>query len=182
MLSQDPDHWPSQTAQTQNPLADDKTQSLVLGSTETPSRLIESPTLSSYLKLPRFTACVLRFLRQALQRRRSPGELDNPETKKERTYWIGEVQRDSFGPDLHALQMDYPLPRESMVVCFNPFLDEGFLRIGGRLRFADLSRKQLHHILLHGSYLFTALLIMETYIRLHHLGVLIVLSELREEF
>jgi hypothetical protein len=37
-------------------------------------------------------------------------------------------------------------------------------------------------ILLHGSHHFTALMIMQMHIRLHHLGFRIVLSELREEF
>ena len=99
-----------------------------------------------------------------------------------RKYWIGEVQKDCFGPELQALKRGGPLPRESLVARFNTFFDDGFLRIGGRLQFADLSRKQIHPILLHGSHHFTALLIMQTHIRLHHLGVRIVLSELREEF
>jgi hypothetical protein len=40
----------------------------------------------------------------------------------------------------------------------------------------------MHPILLHGSHHFTTLLIRQTHIRLHHLGVRIVLSELRDEF
>ena len=40
----------------------------------------------------------------------------------------------------------------------------------------------MHTTLLHGSHHFTGLLIMQTHIRLHHLRVRIVLSELREEF
>ena len=48
--------------------------------------------------------------------------------------------------------------------------------------FANLTRKLMHPTLLHGSHHFTGLLIMQTHIRLHHLRVRIVLSELREEF
>jgi len=75
-----------------------------------------------------------------------------------------------------------PLPRESLVAHFSPFLDDGYLRIGGRLQFADLSREQTHPFLLHGLHHFTALLIMQTHIRLHHMGVRIVLSELERNF
>jgi len=75
-----------------------------------------------------------------------------------------------------------PLPRESPVAPFNPILENEFLRIGVRLQFADLSKEQIHPILLYGSHHFTALLIMHTHIRLHHLILRIVLSELREEF
>jgi len=74
-----------------------------------------------------------------------------------------------------------PLPRESLVARFSPFLDDGYLGIGGRLQFAELSREQIHPILVHGWHHFTALLIMQTHIQLHHMGVRIVLSELREE-
>ena len=121
-------------------------------------------------------------MRHARRRRRSSGELDASELIEARAYWIREVQRDCFGPELQALQKGNLLPRESLVAHFNPFLDDGYLRIGGRLQFADLSREQIHPILLHGSHHFTALLIMQTHIRLHHLGVRIVLSELREDF
>jgi hypothetical protein len=109
-------------------------------------------------------------------------ELDASELREARARWIREVQRDCFGPELQALQRGNPLPRESLVAHFNPFLDDGYLRIGGRLQFADLSREQIHPILLHGSHHFTELLIMQTHIHLHHMGVRIVLSELREEF
>ena len=97
-------------------------------------------------------------------------------------YLIRQVQRDCFGPEFQALQKGDPLPCESPVARFNPFLDDEYLRISGRLQFADLSREWIHPILLHGSHHFTALLIMQTHIRLHHLGVRIVISELREEF
>jgi hypothetical protein len=92
------------------------------------------------------------------------------------------VQRKCFDPELQALQEDRPFPRESVVALFHPLLKGGYFRISGRLQFADLSRKQTQPFLLHGSHYFTALMIMQTHIRLHHLGVRIVLSELREEF
>jgi hypothetical protein len=104
--------------------------------------------------------------------------VDASELAEARKYWIREVQKDCFGPEPQALQRGNPLSRESLVARFNHFLDD----IGGRLLFADLSRKQIHPILLHGSHHCTALLIMQTHIRLRHLGVRIVLSELREEF
>lgn len=54
------------------------------------------------------------------------------------------MQRDCYGPKLQALQKGCPLPRESLVARFNTFLEDGFLLIGGRLQFADLSRKLIH--------------------------------------
>jgi len=181
-LSQDPSHWPSQQTRKHHPLPDERTQSLLAGPTATPGRLIESFSFSSYWGLLRAKAWVLRFMRHARRQKRSSGELDALELMEARAYWIREVQRDCFGPEIQALRKGNPLPRESLVARFSPFLDDGYLGIGGRLQFADLSRKHIHPILLHGSHHFTALLIMQTHIRLHHMGVRIVLSELREEF
>jgi hypothetical protein len=59
---------------------------------------------------------------------------------------------------------------------FNPFLDDGLIRLGGGLQFAELSGDTLHPLLLDGKYHF-----VHTHIRIHHLGVRIILSELREE-
>jgi len=137
-LSQEPHHWPRRMARTHQPLPDEKKQSLLVGSTETPGRLMESSRFSSYWKLLLVTAWVFRFVRHARQRRRSPGELDVSELTEARKYWIKEAQRDCFGPELQALQRSCPLPRELLVARFNPFLEDGLLRIGGRLQFAEL--------------------------------------------
>jgi len=75
-----------------------------------------------------------------------------------------------------------PLPDGSKIARFNPFLDEGLIRLDGRLHFAELSREQRQPLLLDGRHHFTNMLILQTHIRLHHLGVRIILAELREEF
>jgi len=46
--------------------------------------------------------------------------------------------RDWYVPDLQAIRKGDTLPRESPVVRFNAFLEDVYLRIGGRLQFADL--------------------------------------------
>jgi hypothetical protein len=61
-------------------------------------------------------------------------------------------------------------------------LEDGLIRLGGRLQCSDLSRKQRHPLLLAGSHRFTELLILQMHIRMHHFWVRAVLSELRTEF
>jgi hypothetical protein len=85
-LSRDPQHWPRQRARTHQQLPDEKTQSFLVESTETPARLIDSSRFSSYWKLIRVTAWVLRFVRHARQQRRSSGELDASELMEARTF------------------------------------------------------------------------------------------------
>jgi len=133
-----------------------KRKSLLIGSTDNRNRLIDSSRFSSYRKLLRVTAWVLRFERHARQQSRFSGELDALELTNARSYWIKEVQSDCFRAELQALQRGCPLPRESRVARFNPLLEDGLLRIGGRLQFADLPRKQMHPILLYGSHHFNS--------------------------
>jgi len=83
---------------------------------------------------------------------------------------------------MDALHKNTDLPGESKISRFNPFLDDGLIRLGGRLQFAELSEDLRHPILLDGKHCFVQLLIWHTHMPLHHLGVRIVLSELREEF
>ena len=68
------------------------------------------------------------------------------------------------------------------VTGFNPFLEDGFIRFGGRLQCAPLSNDLRHSILLDGKQHFVYLLIWQTHIYLHYLGVQIILSYLREIF
>jgi hypothetical protein len=129
-LSQYPDHWPSQQDRTHQTLPDERTQSLLAGPTASPGHLIESFRFSSYWNLLRITAWAPRFVRHARRRRRSSGELDALELMEARAHWIREVQRNCIGSELQALQRGKPIPCESLVACFNPFLDEGYASAG----------------------------------------------------
>ncbi|GBM80033.1 hypothetical protein AVEN_202543-1 [Araneus ventricosus] len=75
-----------------------------------------------------------------------------------------------------------PLPAKSKIARFNPFLQESHLRLGGRLQFVQVTSEEKHPLLLDGSHYFVQLLIRHTHVRLHHLGVRIVLSELRSNY
>ena len=99
-----------------------------------------------------------------------------------RSYWIQAVQGESFIAEFKALRENLSLPEGSKIARLNPFLDDGFIRLSGRLQFAELSCGQCHPLLLDGQHHFTKLLILQTHIRLHHLGVRLILAELREEF
>ena len=99
-----------------------------------------------------------------------------------RTYWIKRVQKERFSTELSALERGEQLPGSSKIARYNPFLNDGIIRLDGRLQCAQLSYEQRHPAILDGDHQFTRLLIKQTHIRLHHLGVRILLGELREEF
>ena len=122
----------------------------------------------------------MRFRQIALPRDGHSGNLTALKLEAARSYWIQAVQGECFAVEFKALRENTPLPNGSKIARLNPFLDEGFIRLGGRLQFAKLSREQRHPLLLDGQHHFTKLLILQTHIRLHHLGVHIILSEIRE--
>ena len=144
--------------------------------------LIDASRFSSNWKLIRTTAWVLRFLQNMQRRKKSTGEVTAAELTAARTYWVRVVQKETFTPELEALQRNSALPSSSKIARYNPFLEDGLIRLGGRLQCSDLNREQRHPLLLAGTHRFTELLILQTHIQLHHFGVRIVLSELRTEF
>ena len=181
-LSLDPGHGPIQKTRSPTTLPEERLQSLLIRPTNTRPRLLNASSFSCYWRLLRVTAWVLRFVRRARGKKESLKELNASELKEAREYWIKEVQREYFRLELQALQDGVSLPPVSTVVGFDPFLEDGFIHIGGRLQYADLPRTQIHPLLLHGSHHFKVLLIRQTHLRLHHMGVRTVLAKLREEF
>ena len=149
---------------------------------QTPATLLDPSRYSSYWRLLRVTAWIFRFIWNIRRTHRSSGELTALEFTQALLHWIKSVQAEFFSAELDALQKTDDLPRESKITRFNPFLEDGLIRLGGRLQCADLSKDLRHPILLHGNHRTFYLLIWQMHIRLHHLGVRIILSELREEF
>nr|XP_046466158.1 uncharacterized protein LOC124211294 [Neodiprion pinetum] len=82
------------------------------------------------------------------------------------------VQSSSFMQEIHDLQNGKPLNSKSRLLSLSPFLDEaGILRVGGRLRHADISHNQRHPILLPKSNHITNLIIENDHQSHGHAGV-----------
>ncbi|KAG8175332.1 hypothetical protein JTE90_007580 [Oedothorax gibbosus] len=137
---------------------------------------------SSYTKLLRVTAWILRFVPNCKSQQRLSSDLTSDEFERAKTYWIRTVQQQCFAAEIEAAKNAKPLPAKSKTSRFNPFLKDNILRLGGRLQFANISTETKHPIFLDGSHPFVKLLIRHTHVRRHHMGVRIVLSELRSNF
>jgi len=87
-----------------------------------------------------------------------------------------------FRSGIIRLDSSSPLPTESRIASFQPFLGNGIIRLGRRLHFTALSRDEKHPTHLDGRHPFTELLIRHKHFNLHHLGLRIILSELRAHF
>ncbi|GBM52365.1 hypothetical protein AVEN_160092-1 [Araneus ventricosus] len=137
---------------------------------------------SSYTRLFRVTAWILLFLSNCKSKHRLFQELTSDAVEKAKDYWILVVQKQCFPVEIKALENSMPIPAKSKIAHFNPFLQENHLRFGGISQFAPVTSEEKHSLLLDGSHHFVQLLIRHTHVRLHHLGVRIVLSELPSNY
>ena len=124
----------------------------------------------------------IRFVTALKTKAKFPNTLVAADLQAARTYWIKRVQKQRFSTEVTALDRGEQLPGSSKIAHYNPFLNDSIMRLGGRLQCAQLSYEQRHPAILDEYHQFTRLLIKQTHIRLHHLGVRIVLGELRKEF
>ncbi|XP_066590640.1 uncharacterized protein [Prorops nasuta] len=138
---------------------------------------------SSWSKLVRVMAYVLRFV----QRTRKTGQwedslLSTSEIRESIIAIVQVVQRTHFADELSALNHGSRIPSRSKLLSLYPVIDsQGILRIGGRLRNAEISEQMKHPIILPNCHL-TAILIRQTHLDTLHGGLQLTLSTLRQKF
>ena len=135
-----------------------------------PAPLLEASRYSSYWRLLLVAASIFQFVRNIMRSQGSSGGLTASDLTQPRVHWIKEVQIQCFSEELDALQKNADLARESKITRFNAFLDNGFIRLGGRLQCADRSKDLRNTILLAGNHHSVYLLIWQTHMRFRHLG------------
>ena len=150
-FAQPPQHWPPNTLHVDDSLPERKGSTNHTLSVEVPWKLLDPMKYSSYWKLLRVTAWILRFRQKALRKGGNSGNLTALELEAARSYWIKAVQGASFAAELKALRGNLALPEGSKIARFNPFLDDGYICLGGRLQFAKLSCGR-HPLLLDGQH------------------------------
>ncbi|XP_066592941.1 uncharacterized protein [Prorops nasuta] len=92
------------------------------------------------------------------------------------------VQRAQFAKELAALQQGERVPTRSKLLPLYPTLDSrGILRVGGRLRNANLSEHAKHPIVLPECHL-ASILIRQTHLDTLHGGLQLTLATLRQKF
>ena len=113
-LARPAEDWPNGPIPTNHCLPEEKKQSQVL-TTTTPISLIDASRFSSYWRLVRTTAWILRFLNNARRRERSVGELTAAELTAARMYWVRVVQEEAFTAELQLLRKNLSLPKGSKI-------------------------------------------------------------------
>ncbi|KRY58771.1 hypothetical protein T03_7489 [Trichinella britovi] len=143
-------------------------------------KIIDPTRYSSYAKLLRVTAFCLRFVNHArvpAGLRRTTRAPTAAEIEEAEAVWIRQIQVDAYG------QTDLGNARMKELKEFCPYVDEkGVLRVGGRLRRANLPAETKHPMLLpHGDDV-VKMIIRHVHHRQLHAGVNQTLAASRQRY
>ena len=148
-LQDAPANWPSAPKSTCTDLEMKPTKSTTLLAATSPTDNALLNRFSSFNRLIRVTAWILRFKNNSSRKTTLTGGLQPEELHDARSKILQQLQLQEFGEEIIALQRKQPLPRRSLINGLAPFLgDDGLLRLGGRLRHADLPLDAKHPALL----------------------------------
>ena len=136
---------------------------------------------SSFDKVNRIVAWILRaHLRKSKQR---PSYLTLQELRKAKLIIIKCIQRSEFTPDIESLIMHSKPNSNSKLLNLQPFLDKsGTLRVGGRLKNANICSDMIHPIIIPYNGRLTELLIQQAHEHTFHGGARLTLSLLRQQY
>lgn len=82
---------------------------------------------------------------------------------------ISNVQNAHFAEEMSCLHKSQNLPRKSKLLCLNPFIDkDGLMRVGGRLRNANVNFDHKHPLILPEKHALTTLIIRYTHVQQLH--------------
>ena len=95
---------------------------------------------------------------------------------------IKVIQTEMFAKEIRALSLNQNVHSDSSLFRLNPFLDQGIIRVGGRLSHANIPYSQKHPIVLPKGHYITSLIIREEHIKRFHAGVHATLYGLRERY
>ncbi|XP_037930936.1 uncharacterized protein LOC119665764 [Teleopsis dalmanni] len=139
---------------------------------------------SSLNKLLRVTAYCLRFVYNC-HKKKSVRKIDNLSADDIDAAEIVLVKQAEkcFSDDIRRLNLQKQLMKSNKLCSLNPFVDSaGVLRVGSRLRNADLSDNQKYSIILHTTSTLAKLIINQEHINTIHGGLKLTLNYVREKF
>ncbi|XP_037302804.1 uncharacterized protein LOC119193309 [Manduca sexta] len=133
----------------------------VLHITESPEkeRWLPDPTrFSKYETLVRATARVLAFA--DIARRKTP-HLEVGHLKRAELLLMQQAQRESFGEELQRLKSSQPVQRTSRLFKLDPVLEDGVLRVRGRIGAATVPDDAKRPVILDGRHPVTKLIVLQ---------------------
>lgn len=180
-----PSDWPRQTELPPNDSETEIVKTCHLTAVGTKDPLLPLDRFSSYSKLVRVTAWVMRFINNCRASRRSSqvtqltSSLCVQEIVSAENYWISYSQKDCFSAEVESIMAKETVPSSSPLMSLHPFLDSnGILRVSGREQKSKLAYSAMHPVILSGKHPLTKLIIRSEHLRLLHAGPTLLSSSL----
>ena len=181
-LQQSAEHWPSPTIDEPNTvlLAGEgpaEADTAADAQSTTPCGIEESK-YSSFDKLTRVTARVLKFIKLCRGQRQSvcQSHLSTSEIDEARHLWLQYLQRSHYQSEIDAIKCG---KKNTLVQNMNLFLENGIIRCQGRLENSSLPFEAKCPVLLPRSHLITTAIINDCHGKVMHGGALHTLSRIR---
>ena len=132
-LKQPPEHWPQLNKEDRTTEVTDDDEVCLSLIAKQVEPVIDLNRYSSFNKLKRITAWILRFVNNCRKtRQRQLSHLDAAELQEAERYWLYVSQCDHFLKEVQALKSSQALPRSSCLLTLHPFVDSNsLLRVGG---------------------------------------------------
>ncbi|XP_055623539.1 uncharacterized protein LOC129766968 [Toxorhynchites rutilus septentrionalis] len=143
---------------------------------------------SSFSKLLRIAAYCRRFIQRCRLKRRgipvdSPSYLTAEELRNALLGLITVVQSETFKHEITLVRKNQLMNlNKSPIRSLNPFIQDGILRVGGRLSHSTYCFERKHPVILPASHHFTTLLIESVHRKLLHAGPRLMIAHIRERF
>lgn len=136
-------------------------------------------TLQELLKT--ITYCK-RFLRSRIDKN-TEANISTEEYEQSLKCCIKMAQRESFQDEIVALEHEKQVRKKSAMKSLNAYLDEeNIIRVGGRLRHAELKEERKHPIILNNKCQLTRLIVADAHRQTLHGGVQLMLAHLRTKY
>ena len=137
---------------------------------------------SSFNKIVRILAYVLRFIANLKCKTKLNSNLTLDELEKALNMIIRDAQIECFSQEYNALLNNKDLAKNSKILGLNPFLQEGILRVGGKIKKSNQVFDKKHPIILPQGHVVTNHILKNEHKRLLHCGVQNLLYSVRHKY
>lgn len=152
-------------------------------STTSQNNSVVGDVIRSHSNLTRVIRVVAWILRFVYRNYNKPTYLTITELRKAQFIIIKYIQQSEFTEDINCIKKNGTVNSKSRILPLNPFLDrEGMLRVGGRLKNANISQEMIHPLIIPHSSHYTNLLIDHAHKLTYHGGPRITLAWLRQKY
>ena len=139
-------------------------------------------TILFYKFLLRFVAYCLRYLNNVRKSIKLVDPLSAAELYQAWRRIISLFQEEEFSKEIESFANRKEIPAKSKIKRLCPIMEEGFLRVGGRIKNAGIGFNKRHSIILPKSHPITDLIIKEFHAKLYHARINATLYAIRERY